>query len=56
MYEADFQNSLDISIYDFQDDADEEWNSVINLGINSFKLYIERIDDFLKCYNYFEQR
>lgn len=56
MYEADFQNSLDISIYDFQDDADEEWNSVINLGINSFKLYIKRIDDFLKCYNYFEQR
>ena len=50
MYEADFQNSLDIGIYDFKDDADEEWDSTINLGINSFKLYLKRIDDFLKDY------
>nr|WP_308656078.1 6-hydroxymethylpterin diphosphokinase MptE-like protein [uncultured Agathobacter sp.] len=50
MYEADFQNSLDIGIYDFKDDTDEEWDSTINLGINSFKLYLKRIDDFLKDY------
>lgn len=51
MYEGEYENSIEIGVYDIYKDINEEWKANINLGINTYKLYIKRIDDFLNDFS-----